>query len=388
MKSPQYIHTAFRFNSIDVLSKSKSRFDLELFQLTEENWAEILSLDLSDIESCYTVSFLVDWFSRSDVIDLKTSGSTGVPKKVTISKASMLASARATANFFQLKQGTRALLALSVGYIAGKMMLVRAMLMGWHLDTVEPSSNPLKFIDCINDSAKNDSFYDFTALVPMQLANSLNDLSKVATVIIGGASISSELKHQLSLSTSNSKIYETYGMTETVSHVALRKLYPNSDIYFKALPKVTFSQDERSCLSIDASSLLGIRVTTNDMVNLIDSFAFEWLGRYDNVINSGGVKLFPEQIESKLSDLFMCNFMLTALPDVVLGNRLVLFLEKKTMSSEDHLFLDKSYSESKFVNRLERYQIPKEIYVLDEFLYTQSNKLKRKEILDRFMSDW
>lgn len=310
--------------------------------------------------------FLLDWLDDEPFILVNTSGSTGVPKTIKVRKEHMINSAKATGKFFKTPISSSALLCLSAGYIAGKMMLVRAMVLGWKLDVVVPKSNPL------DEVYKQ---YDFCAMVPMQLDNSINRLHLVKKLLIGGGAIS---EHLIALVQGvDTKIYETYGMTETVSHIAARRVNskkkPISECFFKTLPQVVISTDDRNCLVIKAPLLCDDMLTTNDIVDLITYKKFVWKGRFDNVINSGGIKLFPEQIEKKLQLAIRQRFFVSSIPDEILGNRLILIIENitKTISAEAYL------NKIALVKDIGKYEIPKEVYFLNQFIETATGKVHR-----------
>ena len=317
-----------------------------------------------------TYSFLEQWFDTNDYVEVQTSGSTGMPKAIRLQKEQMKNSAKATGAFFELVEGTKALLCLSTDYIAGKMMLVRALTLGWHLDIVEPVSNPLEDIDAV---------YDFCAMVPMQLANSLNNLTKVKILIVGGGAVSTTLQEKVkNIATF---VYATYGMTETITHIALKKLN-NYDVVenYKVLPHVKISVDNRGCLVIDAPKVSDEKIITNDLVKIISETEFEWLGRYDHVINSGGVKLIPEQIEQKLSEIINDRFFVAGISDDVLGEKLVLVIEQNVTSSA----VEKSaiLNVVRNLKTLTKYEVPKEIYFLPKFIETETKKIQRRKTLD------
>ena len=312
-----------------------------------------------------THTFLEQWFDTNDYVEVKTSGSTGMPKAIRLQKEQMENSAKATGAFFELVEGTKALLCLSTDYIAGKMMLVRALTLGWHLDVVEPVSNPLEGIDAV---------YDFCAMVPMQLANSLDNLTKVKILIVGGGAVSDTLQEKIkNISTS---VYATYGMTETITHIALKKLNNYNVVEnYKVLPHVKVSVDNRGCLVIDAPTISDERIITNDVVKLISETEFEWLGRYDYVINSGGIKLVPEQIEQKLSEIINDRFFVAGISDDIYGEKLILVVE----SSERNNVISNVVRNLK---TLTKYEIPKEIYFLPKFVETETKKIQRRKTLD------
>ncbi|MEO9511597.1 MAG: AMP-binding protein [Flavobacteriaceae bacterium] len=317
--------------------------------------------------------FLLDWISKAATLEVSTSGSTGQPKKIVLKKEHMFNSAIATGDYFSLNAGDKALLCLPGSSIAGKMMLVRAMVLGLELDYVKPSSSPL---------VSTKKTYVFSAMVPLQAEKSLEQLSQVKKLLIGGAPISPGLKEKLY--SVPSKIFETYGMTETITHIAIKRIdnglvrsrarLPNGqavETYFETLPNITVSKDDRDCLVIDAPTISDKKVVTNDIVELIDETHFKWLGRYDSIINSGGIKLIPEQIEAKLSKIITSRFFVAGIPDEVLGQKLVLVVEGENKSTADLL------QKIKAVDGLDKYQVPKEIYMLESFVETKNGKVNR-----------
>ncbi|SMO85717.1 O-succinylbenzoic acid--CoA ligase [Saccharicrinis carchari] len=304
--------------------------------------------------------FIIEWLSFEDFVTAHTSGSTGKPKEIRLQKKYMIASALKTIDFFNLSEGKTVLLCLSANYIAGKMMLIRAMVGGFNLLLAEPTGAPLKQIN---------EPIDFTAMVPLQVFNSLPDFGhKVKNVIIGGGVLSSELlKKMHGLPT---RFFETYGMTETVSHVAV-KLIGEESTPFKAMPNVTFAIDNRGCLIITAPDITDHPIVTNDIVELRDDCEFFFLGRYDNVINSGGVKIIPEEVERKLSDVLKVPFLISAVPDEKLGEKVVVVLQEY---SQGNLSL------SDLSACLSPYEIPKAILRIAQFPLTDSGKVKRYEV--------
>jgi len=315
-------------------------------------------------------SFLRDWFSNYKSIIVQTSGSTGIPKKISLKKESFINSAVATGKFFNLEENTTALMCLSPTYIAGKMMLVRAMVLGWNLDVVEAVSNPL---------SRTDKRYDFCAMVPMQAAASLQQLNSINTLIIGGGVISKSLRGQIQYLKTN--VYATYGMTETITHIAAKKInHIDKEDSYSLLPDIAIKKDKRGCLVIYAPKIADKEVITNDLVEIIDSYHFKWVGRYDNIINSGGIKLMPEKIEEKLAGLISDRFFVAGVQDEILGQKLILVIENygliKSRNEED------LKSEIKKIESLTNYEIPKQIYFLNKFIETTTKKIQRKKTLD------
>ncbi|MEC3964727.1 AMP-binding protein [Flagellimonas halotolerans] len=307
--------------------------------------------------------FLLDWSSDESTMKVHTSGSTGKPKTIVLKKKQMVNSALATGTYFKLEPKHKALLCLPCAGIAGKMMLVRAMVLGLHLDCVEPSSTPL---------SNTNKTYDFVAMVPLQAQNSLKDLVRVNKLIIGGAPVDSSLQSKLTLTV---EAYETYGMTETITHIAIKRITDDSVNSFETLPHVFVSQDNRGCLVIDAPKISDRKVVTNDFVELVSNTKFKWLGRYDSIINSGGIKLVPETIEEKLSSVIQSRFFVTGIPDETLGQKLVLLVEGVSTDGRE---LHQTIKELK---TLSKYEVPKEVYFVKAFSETATKKINRKKTI-------
>lgn len=337
------IHNFFKFNGVYFDSNG---LRIAAYYLIKEGDAHEKALG----------DFLLDWFDEKPYIDLQTSGTTGTPKLIRKSKQALVNSALATGDFFELKPGDTALCCLPVQFIAGKMMLVRSFILGLAIDFVSPNSNPLENLD---------KKYDFVAMVPLQVQNSLNELHKVKKLIIGGAKMDSSLeKKLLGIKT---KVYETYGMTETITHIAAKKVGEQA---FSILPNVRISQNKNDCLVIDAPKVSEERLFTNDLVELINDNQFVLLGRIDHVVNSGGVKLIPEQIEEKLADAIAVRFFVGGISDAVLGEKLVLVIEGEKQELDEAIFAV-----------LNKYEKPKAVFFVPEFETTASGKIKRKTIL-------
>jgi O-succinylbenzoic acid--CoA ligase len=347
------IHKNFRLNG----NKFIDNFELIKYSLT-----------LSDGVSI----FISDFLDETERINLQTSGSTGLAKVIEVKKRFMLNSAEATGNYFGLKEKTTVLLCMNLKYVGAKMMLLRAMLLGWHLDVVAPSLNPLKDLE---------NGYDFSAMVPMQVHHSIANLNKIKTLIIGGGVVSNALVSSLQKVKTN--CYATYGMTETVSHVAVQKLNSNTSLqggttkqsFYTLLPNIHISTDKKNCLIIDAPKVSATQISTNDIVEIISDSEFKWLGRYDNIINSGGIKLIPEQVEKKLAAIFTKRFFVSSVPDKILGERLILVIEDER-DSNDILETVKN------LQSLNKYETPKEVYFLPNFVETETKKIQRSKTLD------
>lgn len=344
------IHPKFQLNGLS-------------FESAEEilNFAEGLIEEGDDFEVSMA-HFLEEWLNFNDYVVVKTSGSTGKPKQIQLEKMQMVESAKATGAYFKVGEGTKALLCLSSEFIAGKMMLVRAMVLGWDLHVVAPEKDAL---------VQYDNPYDFVALVPYQLYHSVDALSKVKKLIVGGGVLTRQMEDMLEdLSV---EAFATYGMTETITHVAARRIngFAKSEIYH-ALPDIKFLVDSRGCLVIHAPKLTKEDVVTNDLVELISPFSFKWLGRQDFVINSGGIKLNPETIERKLQPYLPMPFIIASEPDAGLGQKVVLVVQNEGR------FDTPEYAQ--IFAHLAPYERPKKIYTLSEFPYTETGKVKRSQI--------
>lgn len=302
--------------------------------------------------------FLLDWLDSKDYLNLKTSGSTGPKKMIKVKKQAMVNSAIATGDYFELSPKDSALLCLPAGYIAGKMMIIRAMILGLELEAIEPEA--LLMYDY-------EKHYDFCAMVPLQLRKSLDRIQNIDKIIVGGASIPADLLERLQ--ELPAKVYETYGMTETVSHIAVKVVNTDHKTqYFQTLPGIAISQDDRGCLVIDAPDLREETIVTNDMVKLHSDSEFELIGRYDNMINSGGINLFPEKIESKLQKSITKRFFITSENDQDLGERVVLVMEGKSNDLDSSVF-----------EQLEKFEVPRKIYSTPRFVETKTKKIQRAE---------
>lgn len=303
--------------------------------------------------------FINNWMDDSPLITIQSSGSTGAPKEFHVEKQAMVNSAIATGDFFKLQPGDSALHCLPINFIAGEMMLVRGLILGLELDVMEPKSHMV---------LKKD--YDFAAMTPMQLENSLDTIERVKVLIVGGAPISKELVQKIQhIST---RVYMTYGMAETLSHIGLKKLNHTTkkNAPYKTLPKIKVSKDDRGCLVIDAPRLSPEPIVTNDLVEVYSDQEFEWLGRIDNVINSGGVKLLPELMEAKIQDQMNQRFFFASEPDSTLGEKVVLIVEG-----------DSNEVDSKVFDVLDAFEKPKIIYNVAQFEETTSGKVRREETL-------
>ncbi len=309
------------------------------------------------------VKVLADWYSDQDFMTLHTSGTTGDPKQILLPKANMISSAQKTITFLELADGIRALLCLPVEKIGGMMMLVRAIVGNWDLKIIKPSAN---VVDGVREKIH------FVAFTPQQLytlaEESPGALQNIEKCIVGGAATGSDLISKLF--NEAMVCWATYGMTETMSHVALRRLNGEKpDNCFKALPGVTFERGQNGCLIIHSDHLPLSPLITRDVVTLFSDTSFEWLGRIDNVINTGGVKVYPELIEEKLLDVIKTPFFISWIVDPVLGQKVILVIEGSAPTQAEI----KTMAE-----KLMRYEMPKSCIIVDQILITPTGKVRRQ----------
>lgn len=309
--------------------------------------------------------FLMEWFDDSPNLKVQTSGSTGTPKQLTVLKARMMESARLTCSFLGLKQGDHALLCMHLQYIGAKMMVVRSLVAGLDLLVREPSGHPLADVDVP---------LQFAAMVPLQVYNSLNvpeekkRLEQIGNLIIGGGPIDPSLEEQIRKLPN--RVYSTYGMTETLSHIALRRLNGDqASQWYTPFDGIELSQSSDGTLIIDAPRIHEGRLTTNDLVELRDDGSFRIIGRKDNVIISGGVKINAEELERKICPLIPFPFAVTSFEDARFGEALVLITEQAI----DDLMRKSLH------NVLSDYEYPKHILKTDHIPQTGNGKINRVE---------
>lgn len=307
--------------------------------------------------------FIDEWNNELPYIIAHTSGSTGTPKTIRLLKDDMRRSAVATCRYFNITDSSVMVLPLSIGYIAGKMMVIRALEAKARLWIESPSNKPL---------VRDYGTVDLLPVVPSQvewIVSNPECCKKIRNIIVGGGAMPVGLECRLAESGINA--YATYGMTETCSHVALRRVGDESSCY-NALPGITFATDERGCLVIDAPQFSFGRIVTNDIVTLVDENRFRWMGRWDNVINTGGVKVFPEKIEQAISaSVSLPPFYVTGRKSEKWGEEVVMYVE--CAASE----IDADGILSALKEEISRYELPKEIIPVPAFSRTESGKIRR-----------
>ena len=338
--------------------------------------------------------FLSEWNNDSDRVLVHTSGSTGKPKPMMVEKKRMLNSARITCDFLGLKPGDSALLCMSLDYIAGKMVVVRSIERHLHLISVSPSGHPLKNIDLKDVNGKDvNGEITFAAMVPMQVYNTLQvpeereRLTHIRHLIIGGGAIDASLEKELQALPGNIAIWSTYGMTETLSHIALRRINgAEASEWYQPFDSVKISQTDEGCLVIDAPLVCAETLVTNDIVeiesyiyNKVEKTRFRIKGRKDNVICSGGIKIQIEEVEEFLKPHLEKPFMLAKKKDEKFGEIAVLLSEdediKKVEATVRRLLSDESEKSSD--HKKYKYWIPKEFRYVEHLPLTETGKPKR-----------
>ena len=333
----QRIHKSFKLNGVSHNEKS------------------LLKKITSNRDHLFLKSLIASWFDTNNYLKVKTSGSTGNPKKIKIPKVDFIESCLLTKKTFDLNEKSRVINCLPVDYIAGKMMFIRALVIGLDIYTFPIKSNPINKIK---------SNYDFIAMTPLQLANSMNQIERIKNVIVGGGPVQNDLKRKI-LRLKN-RIFETYGMTESLTHVAIKNL-TNNEKNFHALEGITFAK-KSGCLLVNTPHLSIKKIQTNDEINLVSKTEFSWLGRKDFIINSGGVKINPEELEKKLNKSYDQNFIISSVKDEKLGQKVVIVFEKKI--PPDWI---------KSLEKFEKIFRPKKVFCLKKFLHV-NGKTDRKYV--------
>ena len=306
-------------------------------------------------------NFLKSWFDHKDYILTKTSGSTGKPKEIKLKKLDLIESSKLTARYFDLKVGDKVINCLPVKYIAGKMMLVRSLVLGLDLYIFPVTSSP------ISDLKNN---YELIAFTPIQLENSIPFIEKIKKVLVGGSPVQKSLKEKIL--NSKSTIYETYGMTETITHIAAKNL-SIGEKEFTSLPGIEIGIRD-NCLFIKPNHLSVKMVQTNDVVELTNKNKFLLIGRKDFIINSGGVKLNPEAIEKKLEKYISADFVISSIDNTKFGEVVTLVFKKNIPENYNKAF-----------THLSKYEIPKEVLVIDNFPENNGkiNRVKIRSIINK-----
>lgn len=329
----------------------KQRLTLDNVVYTQNNIADLLTTATNqDIEFRKDLHhFLTDWFNESPNITLQTSGSTGTPKQLTVRKEQMIQSAIRTCSFLNLRQGDRVLLCMPLQYIGGKMIVVRSLVAGLNLVIRTPSGHPL---------AGMDTSFRFAAMIPLQVYNTLQNkeeteqLKQIDILIVGGSAIDKALEEQIK--ELPNAVYSTYGMTETLSHIALRKINgKDASLRYIPFPSVRISLSPEQTLTIHAPGICDHVLQTNDMAEIFPDGSFYITGRKDNVVNSGGIKIQIERIEEALSSVIACKYAITSVPDPKFGEALVLLMEQEKDVEQQIKELLPKYQQPKYIRKVD-----------------------------------
>lgn len=330
---------------------------------------------LGEQDNIHQASFqlIQDWLNNKPSFSFTTSGSTGIPKPIELSRVQMEASAQGTIEALPLTQAEHFFVCMNTAFIGGAMLIVRALMLDATITLQEPTGNPLQLIP-------KEHPYTFASFAPLQLFpilknehNEQSKLNRFKNVLVGGGVIDSLLENKLV--TLNVKVYHTYGMTETVSHIALKELGRQES--FTALPGVQLKTDDRDCLAIRCAATNNEWVQTNDVVDLVNGHSFNILGRADEVINSGGIKIWPAKVEQAIRDQLgttITNLFVYGLPDAKLGQQLIAVIETDMKNAITTLPV-------KLGAQLSKYEIPRQYFTLPAFCYTPTGKINKVETL-------
>ncbi|QCR21494.1 AMP-binding protein [Pontibacter sp. SGAir0037] len=329
-----------------------------------------------------TLEFCRSWLTGVQEFPIQTSGSTGEPKRIHLSRKQLEISARRTIKLLGLREYDQTLICLNTDYIAGLMMLVRGFEAGLQMFIVEPVSNPFKLLP-------EGTRIDFASFVPLQLQTILEDvtygpavLNGMKGILVGGAPVGLSLQRKLQQL--KTPVYHTYGMTETASHIALRLLNgPKAAEYYEVLDSIQIGQDKRGCLTITGDITSNETIVTNDLVELLTPTRFRWIGRVDNTINSGGVKIQSEKVEVAIAEALMelpqqPRFFVAPQPDELLGEKIVLLIEGEKLPEEVEQTLF-----TKLKTLLQKFEVPRELYYSPSFSETNTGKVSKQKTLQK-----
>ena len=337
--------------------------------MIETNYKDLFNIDkeiLDEIDP-NLYSFLEFWKSNKKEIDVQTSGSTGIPKKIKISKEQMVASANATINHFNLKKNCTVLCCLPLKYIGGKMMIVRGVILKARILIIKPKAIPFKKIN---------NEIDLLAITPLQLYNLLKQpqsFSNIKLTLIGGGKISEQVIEEIQ--SLPNQFFQSYGMTETVSHIAVRNLknyFKNPN--YQCLNGNTIDLGKNGQIIIKSDYLNIKSITTNDIGLKTDNQSFILKGRKGFIINSGGLKIDSNNIKNELKKTLKSElFFIDKIKCNKLGEKMIL------IASDKINLLDIKISINNIKDKKRR---PKEVYIIDKFIFNNNQKidiLKTKE---------
>lgn len=315
------------------------------------------------------LDFAARLVSAEPEVKVSTSGSTGTPKVISFPKSAVWKSAEATHAFFGLTAESRALLALPMTYIAGKMMVARALAGGYELISVAPCTNPLAEIG-------EGTRVDFAPFTPHQATVMAREnpqtLVAIGTVLLGGGPVSSTLRQKLRAI--GCRAFIGFGMAETLTHFAVASIGEEGEPVYRTLAGVSLSVDDRNRLVVERPGILNEPLHTGDVVELVKG-GFRWLGRADNMINSGGVNVFPEAVEKKLAPWIDRPFFVAGVPHDTLGEQVTLFVEGEASTEPPDIA----------AAGLSRFETPRRTVFVERFLYTESGKVRRGAVVERWL---
>ncbi len=342
---------------------------------------ELLNTESGNVYYKKAMRILDDWNFGKIQFEIKTSGSTGIPKTILLKRVLIEASIEMTKKSFDLYDGHLFFCCLNVENIAGLMVLLRSQQLNGELMLVEPCTDPFEKLGNLDYLFSDNRGRNVFAFVPLQLQRLLENekyvqiLKTAKTILVGGAAINAELKAKIT--ELYLPVFETYGMTETISHIAVKNYRLDEDA-FKTLEGVEIKLNDAGCLMIKSPSTNFDWITTNDIVEIIDNKTFKLIGRFDNIINSGGVKIQLEEIERKIEENFHIKnrYFCFGIPDEKLGQKLVLIVESK----------EKPISKEQLSTILSKFEVPKEIYFVEKFSETSSSKVDKRKTIDEILN--
>lgn len=342
---------------------------------------ELINTESGNLYYKKAMQTLDDWNFGKTAFEIKTSGSTGIPKTIRLKRALIEASIDMTKKAFDLYDSHLFFCCLNIENIAGLMMLLRSQHLKGELMLVEPSSDPLEKLGNLDYLFSDNRGRNVFAFVPLQLQKLLENekyiqiLKTAKTILVGGAAINTDLKTKIS--ELYLPVFETYGMTETISHIAIKNIRLEEE-NFNVLEGVEIKLNEAGCLMIKSRTTDFDWITTNDIVEIIDNKSFKLIGRYDNIINSGGVKIQLEEIERKIEENIKIEsrYFCFGIPDEKLGQKLVLIIESQ----------EKIISKEQLSTILSKFEVPKEIYFVEKFSQTASSKIDKHKTIDEILN--
>jgi len=326
-----------------------------------------------------SLEFCHAWLNGQQFLEISTSGSTGNLKLIQLSREQILASVQSTAIALSLDESDHSFICINTSYIGGKMMLIRAMELQMNATLVAPASNPF-------ETLQEDSSFTFFSFVPLQIETILNlgiqdNINKGKALIIGGGAVSYSLENRLQ--NLNIPVFHTFGMTETASHVALRRINgPLKSKAFKLLPGIELKTDDNNCIHLKGPQTLDQWIQTRDIIKITSDQEFIWLGRIDDVINTGGIKIHTPELEEKIRGILHTYskpipFFVTGVTDERLIQKIVLVIEGKSNPEFKELLLNKMKED------LPKFHNPKDIFFIDKMPVTDTGKILKKEALKK-----